>query len=213
MQKVVINENQRGFLFRKGRFAGLLEPGTYRFFGADAQVEMSFLDQNLRSDRCALDTLLSCPEIAKQTAVADVPDQHLALHFVNGKFQNVLRQGRCAFWSVFDRHEFQLVDISSPVVDESVSRYIFSYIPAMFYTRVDVSPYQKARLYFNKQSTSEIFFFPPSPRQIVADRASSSEAPPSCAPWPPFFLASTSLLRYSFTSSLSSRPGVFRSIF
>lgn len=151
MQKVVINENQRGFLFRKGRFAGLLEPGTYRFFGANVQVETSFLDQNLRSDRCALDTLLSCPEIAKQTAVADVPDQHLALHFVNGKFQNVLRQGRCAFWSVFDRHEFQLVDISSPVVDESVPRYIFSYIPAMFYTRVDVSPYQKARLYFNKQ--------------------------------------------------------------
>ena len=151
MKQVVINENQRGFLFRSGKFSGLLEPGKYRFFRSDAAVETVLLDQPLCSNRCGLDTLLSCSEVSKQTVAADVPDQHLALHFVNGKFFQVLRHGRYAFWSVYDKHTFQMVDITSPTIDESIPKYIFSYIPASFFTRVEVAQYQRARLYFDKK--------------------------------------------------------------
>ncbi len=151
MKQVVINENQRGFLFRSGKFSGLLEPGKYRFFRSDAAVESVLLDQPLCSNRCGLDTLLSCSEVSKQTVAADVPDQHLALHFVNGKFFQVLRHGRYAFWSVYDKHTFQMVDITSPTIDESIPKYIFSYIPASFFTRVEVAQYQRARLYFDKK--------------------------------------------------------------
>lgn len=151
MHKAVINERQRGFLFRKGRFSGLLEPGTYRFFSSGTEVETSFLDQVLHSDRCGLDTLLSCPEIAEQVAVADVPDQTLALRFVNGRFQGIMQHGRYAFWNIFDQNTFQMVDISSPAVEDSVPKYIFPLISPSFYTKVDVSPYQRGRLYFNKQ--------------------------------------------------------------
>jgi regulator of protease activity HflC (stomatin/prohibitin superfamily) len=83
--------------------------------------------------------------------VIEVEDEQLALHFVNGKFLSVLRHGKYAFWSVIDKHEFKIVDISSPIVDESVPEYIFSKIPPSYYTKIEVTEYQKARLYFDQK--------------------------------------------------------------
>ena len=70
---------------------------------------------------------------------------------MNGKFAGVMNRGKYAFWSITDRHTYQLVDISTPVVDASVPEYIFSKIPATYYTKVEVADYQKARLYFNQK--------------------------------------------------------------
>ena len=50
-----------------------------------------------------------------------------------------------------DQHEFKIVDISTPAVDESVPRHIFSKIPQSYYTKIEVAEYQKARLYFNQK--------------------------------------------------------------
>lgn len=150
MKYITINENQRGLLFRHGKFEGLLEPGRHLLTGGKV-VELVFLDQPLHSVTCGLETLLGNPEVAKQAAVTEVPDQHLAIHFVDGKFANVLRQGKHAFWNVSENHGFQLVDISSPEVSPEVPRYIFAHIPAMFYTRVEVAQHQKSLLRFDQK--------------------------------------------------------------
>jgi len=34
MKKYMIQENQRGFLFKDGTFEKMLKPGKYRFFGS-----------------------------------------------------------------------------------------------------------------------------------------------------------------------------------
>jgi len=150
MKKIVINENQKGLLFRSGRFTKLLGAGKYCVFG-DREIEVVSLDQELSSPRCELDTLLADREIAGQTSVAEVADQQLALHFVNGKFARVLRQGKYAFWNVIDRHDFQLTDISTPEVADDIPEYIFPRLPGMVYTKIEVAQYQKARLYFDRK--------------------------------------------------------------
>ena len=150
MKKMILNENQKGFLFKNGKYVKLLNAGKYRLFGGRS-IEVSYLDQPIVSTKCALDTLLRDKEIAGQVAVVEVGDEELALHYVNGKISSVLRQGKYAFWSVLDKHEFKLVDISSPMVDPTIPRYIFSKIPQVLYTKVEVSEYQKARLYFNQK--------------------------------------------------------------
>ncbi|MEG2000868.1 MAG: slipin family protein [Evtepia sp.] len=150
MKKIIINENQRGFLFQNGRFVKLLGAGKYHAFG-DREIEIVSLTEPLASAKCELDTLLAGGEIAKQTSVIEVADQQLALHTVNGKFDGVLCRGKYAFWSVVDRHAYQLVDISTPEVAEDVPRYIFAKLPATVYTKVEVAQYQKARLYFDQK--------------------------------------------------------------
>lgn len=150
MSTVTVNENQRGLLFQHGKFLGLLPPGKHWLFGGKT-AELVDLSQPVQAVSCGLETLLNCPEVEKITAVADVPDQSLALHFINGKFAGIIPQGKYAYWSVFDKHEFQLVDISQPEVDKSVPAYIFPLIPSSYYTRVDVAPYQRGRLCLNNQ--------------------------------------------------------------
>lgn len=150
MKKVIINENQKGFLFHNGRFVKLLGAGKYPLFGA-REIEIVSLKEPLMSAKCELDTLLANSEVAKLTSVCEVADQQLALHYTSGKFDGVLRRGKYAFWSVLERHEYQLVDISTPEVAEDVPQYIFAKLPTTVYTKVEVAQYQKARLYFDQK--------------------------------------------------------------
>ncbi len=148
MRTIVINENQRGFLFKNGRFMRMLTAGKYRMLGG-REIEVVSLAQPIESGRCALDTLLANGEVAASASVAEIADRQLALHFVNGRFAEALTSGRYAFWTIHDRHEYQLVDISSPEVDGSVPEYVFDSMPCELYTRVEVAEYQKARVFFN----------------------------------------------------------------
>lgn len=150
MKKVVINQNQKGLLFRNGKFQGLLNAGKYYVFGG-REIIMQTLDRPLYCDRCPLDTLLQNQEIQNQTSVVEVGDNQLALHFVDGMFSAALPTGKHAFWNGWGHHEFRIVDISTPHVDETVPAYIFSAIPISLYTKVEVAEHQKALLYFDRK--------------------------------------------------------------
>ncbi len=150
MKTMMIQDNQRGLLFKNGKYEKLLTPGKYYAYGGRV-IEVLEMDRPIQSARCAVDTLLSDPAIAQVTSVVEVGDEQLALHFVNGKFASVLRSGKYAFWAVTDRHDYTVVDIATPEVSEEVPEYIFSKIPAIYYTKIEVAEYQKARLYFNQK--------------------------------------------------------------
>ena len=101
--------------------------------------------------RCSVDTLLNDKAVADSVSVIDVADEEAALHFINGKFDSVLTQGKYAFWSVTDKHEYMTVDTSTPEVNDNVPEYIFSMIPKKYYIKIEVAEYEKARLYFNQR--------------------------------------------------------------
>jgi len=148
--KTIINENQRGFLFKNGKFVKLLEAGKYHTFGG-REIQVVATDQSLISAFCTLDVLLGDEKIARQTSVVEVADEELALHFINGRFAEALKQGRYAFWSVYDKHEFTIVSIAVPEAAANVPQYIFSKIPPYLYTKLEVAEYQKARLYYDQK--------------------------------------------------------------
>lgn len=149
MSKVIINENQRGFLFKNGQFIQLLSPGKYHAYWGKKIETVSVLGA-LESEKCELDTLLNNEEIAKAVSVTEVLDQQLVLHYINGNFYEVLEQGKYAFWTVVGRHEYNVVDISTPDVSSDIPTFIFAKIPPTLYTMIEVTQYQKARLYFNQ---------------------------------------------------------------
>ena len=150
MKKLIIQENQKGFLFKNGRYVRLLEAGRY-YLSGNSEVVLSDLGEPLRVSNCVLDTLLADKAVSRQTVAIEVADEQLALHFVNGNFVSALRCGRYAFWSTVDRHEFRLVDISTPEVDDCVPAYIFSKLPVGYYIKIEVAEYQRARPYFDRK--------------------------------------------------------------
>ena len=148
--KVVINENQRGFLFKDGKYQKMLAPGKYYLFG-DREVECVFIDQPLEIARVSNEILLADAAVRDAVTTVEVGDREFALHFENGQFSSVLRSGKHVFWNIVDKHEFRMVDISTPEVSADVPTYIFTKIPQYYFQKVEVAEYQKARLYFDRK--------------------------------------------------------------
>lgn len=150
MKTVVIQENQKGLLFKNGHYQGLLDAGRYRTWGGRV-IEAVPLDAALTSEHCTLDVLLADPAVAEATCPLQVADRQLALHFVDGKFAAALPAGRYAFWQAAGRHSFQLVDLSTTEVTPDVPSYIFPQLSHELYREVSVAPHEKALLYFDKK--------------------------------------------------------------
>ena len=150
MRKMIINENQRGFLFKNGKYIKMLTAGKYYVHGGK-EIEVMNLDQPIITYTCSLDTVLSDCEVANAVSTVEVEDCEIALHFKNGKFNSVLPCGKYAFWSLTDKHEYKIVDISTPDVADDIPEYIFAKIPSKYYTKVAVPEYHKAVVYLNQK--------------------------------------------------------------
>ncbi len=148
--KTIITEKERGLKFKNGKFRGVLAPGKYITFG-DTEIELLDVEQSIRTRVSTLLALLENKSFADAVEAVEVKDGQLALHYVDGKFQGVLKAGRHAFWRAQGEHSFTFADISKPDVDPEIPEYIFPMISSMYYTRVEVAEYQKARLYYNQK--------------------------------------------------------------
>ena len=74
MKTIIINENEKGFLFKNGKYRKLLDAGKYYLTGGRV-IERSSLAQPITSERCALDTLLADTKIAAKASVVEVGDE------------------------------------------------------------------------------------------------------------------------------------------
>ena len=150
MRKVIINENEKGFLFKDGKYIKTLNAGKYYEIGGRT-IETVSTEDPVRSERCSLETILNDRNIADVISTVEIGDMNIALHFVNGKFKEILPTGKYAFWSDVDRHDFTLVDISMPEVSDDIPEYVFSKSTSVFYTKIVVAEYQKARLFIDQK--------------------------------------------------------------
>ena len=147
IMKIIINENERGFLFKNGKYLRTLEPGKHVLLGRGYDVERILVDTYpLCVVSCSLDTLLQDPALARQLTVTEVADETLALHYIDGRFQEALTSGRYAFWTISQNHEFRTVDIREPMAPTELPAALFSKMPGDLYKRAEVLSYQKGRL-------------------------------------------------------------------
>jgi regulator of protease activity HflC (stomatin/prohibitin superfamily) len=96
-----------------------------------------------------MSVFLKDEKVNKILSVVDIKDQTLVLHYVNGKFEECIKEGRHAFFNIYDKHEFVEVDISTPEVKEDFPMHLFASMPTRYFYKVEVSSYEKARLYFD----------------------------------------------------------------
>ncbi len=150
MKTVIINEKQKGLLFKNGKFVKLLHAGKVRC-RRGYEIEIAELSAPLQSKIAHIDTLLQNEEIRSLTVTSEIGDEKLGLHYVNGNFLQIIPKGNYTFWNVYDKHEIKIVDVSSPIVDESVPKHVFQYAHSPYFIRIDVLSYEKARLYFNNK--------------------------------------------------------------
>lgn len=147
---VIIEQDQIGILYRDGAYEKFLEPGKHSLslFGKKV-LELHKLIQEFKPSR-HLDILLRDTKLAALLDVVDVADHQIALHFVNGHFQKVLRPGKTAFWNLLQKNTFEIVDFSTAEIPPNLHASILAHAELTPYLQVvALTSFQKGLLFFN----------------------------------------------------------------
>ncbi|MBQ8401322.1 MAG: slipin family protein, partial [Clostridia bacterium] len=152
MEKVVVNENQRGLLFKNGKFINVLDPGKYYVWGGREIVHQSVYGEIL-CPKAGVDSLLASIDFASRVLVIDVEDHQLALVYRNGNFVTALPTGRHAYWNEDRVYTMRIVDRTVPEVPEDLPVSVLQRLT--IHHKVckmeEVTEYQKGLLFVNRQ--------------------------------------------------------------
>lgn len=151
MNTVIIQDNQRGFLFNNGKFERMLMPGKYRFFTKHRSCAVLRAAGRFAMESFDSKIFETDESFRKEVIRVEVEDQTVALHYIDGRYDECLTSGSYDFWAVHDKHEFVTVSMKEAEIGDEIPRYIFDYLPRALYKKVEVASYQKALLYMNQK--------------------------------------------------------------
>jgi len=80
-----------------------------------------------------------------------LPDTSIAIRFVNGAFRGVVCKPETLFWNVFEKNEFQVIDITKPWMEETLPRMYMELMPAKYYKKIVIKDGETGLLYFDNQ--------------------------------------------------------------
>ena len=150
IKKVIMKDQECGYLLRNGKYERLLTAGVHWIF-PDWGCEVKKVSMKGEVDRKGIpeDVLMKDPEFASRVVKAVLPDTSIAIRFVNGAFHEVLTKPENLFWNVFERNEFQTLDITATDMEEVLPRMYLELMPPKFYKRFTVKEGEAGLLYID----------------------------------------------------------------
>ena len=120
--KIVVNAQERAFLFQKGKFVKMLESGEYHFWTNNVRVQRCTLVAPLHKSFSPVELALFQQDsnFTSQIITQEVPDGMIALHYIDGRFVEGMPAGKYTYWNTIQKHTFKLYDITKPEVQEDI---------------------------------------------------------------------------------------------
>jgi len=147
--KTIINENERGFLFKNGKYRKMLSPGKHRI---NSFLGETFVLVNISKpvEIASVDIAVLLRDDAFKNSVAriDVPDGCIAMHMEDKRIVGTLQPGTHCFWNVHREHSFMLVNISKAEITGVTPEQLMS-IPRNLYSRVEISEGEVGLLFYD----------------------------------------------------------------
>lgn len=160
----IIKENECGYLLKNGVFVRLLFSGKHRYSKLlGYEIKTTPMTGYVKTSDIPLAVLLNNYEFVERTVKIDIPDSCIAIHFVNGTFKSVLIDREAICWNVFEKNTFQLIDITSPEMGDTIAPMYRDLLPAKLYKKIDINEGEIGLLYydnhFEKQLPSGTYYF------------------------------------------------------
>ncbi len=149
--KTIVKDTERGFLFKKGKFEKMLQPGIYHTFGSN-EIRKAAIDKPLFMSftEAQLSQFEKDEAFAAETVSVTVPDGKIALRFSDGAYRESLLTGKYILWNNVKKHTFGMYDITQPRVPDSIPRHICEKLcDEDRMISVSVPEYGKGLLYFD----------------------------------------------------------------
>ncbi len=119
--KVIINNNQKGLLFKNGVLQDFLGAGKYRT-GGSKSIEILPLDEEICSKNATIPQIVNkvVDRYKSDDLISEVTVKNgeVCLHYVDGVFEGALTAGRHAFWNEAGKHEFKVYSTANPKITD-----------------------------------------------------------------------------------------------
>ena len=162
--RVTICQQECGYLLKRGVFQKLLMAGRHSYRKAlGYEVKVVKMTGYVENCEIPVKILMENQEFAARVIRVAIPDTCIALHFVNGTYRDVVTKQEALCWNVFEKNEFQLVDITVPEMDSGIPRMYRDLMPAQMYKKIVVGEGEVCLLYFDncfeRTLTSGTYYF------------------------------------------------------
>ncbi|MFC4776041.1 slipin family protein [Paenibacillus sp. GCM10023252] len=154
--KVTIQEDERGLLYRKGSYVKLLQPGVYRPAPfTDTKIEIVEVAKPFAVTGKDIRIFLQDQLLLQQLDVVEVADGEYVLHYEDGKFAGLLRGGIHAYWNVYRRHTFERISLNNPEVPATIPPIVLARLQSHIYV-YEVAEYETGILFYNQVMQREL---------------------------------------------------------
>lgn len=172
--KVIIHENERGFLFKNGTYRRMLQPGKHRvltFLGET--FARTAIDKQINVPGTTPEVLMRDGAFGNNVVKIDVPDGYVGVRFENGRVAGVLEAGRYFYFNFCGEPNndgnnngngvtFKLFDISKVEIEGLTSEQI-SRLPQDAYQKITVGESETGLLFldgkFSRALTAGAYYF------------------------------------------------------
>ena len=152
--KVIVNENQKGLLFKNGVLTRILNAGKYTLFGGKT-VELLPISKEILPAGCPVEKILDCPEAKDSVSVVSVKNGEVCLHYVDGCFEECLTAGKHAFWNDRGAHEFKVISTEDPKITD-IPATIIKQLGTGFVTEIFVPDQSKAIICYDGKAVENV---------------------------------------------------------
>ncbi|OXM13646.1 slipin family protein [Paenibacillus herberti] len=153
---ITIKQTERGLLYRRGSFAGLLKPGTIvlnRLRGESVVVHR--IDEPFIPPDGPLSVYLQDEALAKQLEVIEVQDAEYAVFYADGRINKLLHPGIHAFWKGAGEYSFLRIDTRQPELDSKLGSELIQFLRP-YWSVLEVERWERGFLHFDHVSQREL---------------------------------------------------------
>lgn len=148
----IIKEQECGYLMKDGRFMKLLTAGRYAFLKARGYtVDIVPMTGEVKACGIPEEVLMRDEAFAGRVVKAVLPDECIALRFVNQSYREVITKPETLYWNVFEKNEFRLIDITKPYMEETLPRIYMDLMPVKYYKKIVIKDGETGLLYFDNR--------------------------------------------------------------
>lgn len=113
IRRILVGDNERVLITRKGRFAGILTPGEYWMVGFGLDVERASVKDVVYAGEWVDYIVHQAPdEAARAFTTIETGDEQVAVVYFDGKLSRVIAPAkRVLFWKAAVEVTFELIDV------------------------------------------------------------------------------------------------------
>lgn len=162
--RVIIKENEVGFVTKNGKFVKMIRAGVYYFSRTlGYKVEIEEMTGEMNYMEVPYQVLEKDAAFAASVKRFQIPDGFLGLIYVNDTLRAFAVRKEYIFWNVYEKYEVRLISMENTEIGKEVTKQMLSVIPTKYYTTVSVGEGEVGLLYYNhvlqRKLGSGIYYF------------------------------------------------------